>query len=719
MSTDTDDTDNGGDEEALSQDPTKRTDGRAYTPLTEYETNTSAEGSDTLIHTATQLFADFFYPAYAYFLGDSQFIRNYEAKLREANIRTTADMFISGALGFGAILGSFIGVLLSGLFYLALRGGQEQALISLPQYRENYLPFLPIWIAETLSPLKIPVALLIVALVGALIGIALGALFVLPYPYMRSSGRDREISILLPDVVSFMYSLSIGGMNQLEVFEAVANAEDVYGETSVEFQRIVQETKYFGVDYQTSIENVANSTPSDDLRKFLTDTLSIINSGGSMATHLAEQKNYYMDEVQRQQEDELESLEFFGEMYMTLSIVPMILLIIYLVMGLMSGTPTMLFIVTVYGGIPFINLMFILLVSTINADEPGDGKLHLNKDGKDSVYDSTNLLSVGVVKDYTNRAPVFKSIKNEERKYRISSILKKPQKYFIINPSHILAFTIPATIAFYAAMITTNSLVLDWGYHQEHYVWQTFLGFYAPMFMNMVPYAIFYEWNVRSRQGIMKTLTEDLRKLANTNETGQPLLESMRVTARDSDSILGNEFMKMYKKVEYGRSLKPALIEFNNDYRIPRLARTVKLVTKAQEASSQITDVLKTAAQGSEVQDQIAKERKSRTRMQVAVIGITFLIFLAVMAILKVMFIDSIISELGGSSGNAPSGGAGFDPSQLKPMFLSTMYFHAITLQALWAGFISGYMQKAQLPSGTKYAIVYLLISLTVWVLFV
>jgi len=61
----------------------------------------------------------------------------------------------------------------------------------------------------------------------------------------------------------------------------------------------------------------------------------------------------------------------------------------------------------------------------------------------------------------------------------------------------------------------------------------------------------------------------------------------------------------------------------------------VKLISEAQEASSEITDVLTTAAQASENQDDIERNRISQTRMQVAIIVMTYVTLLGVMAILQ------------------------------------------------------------------------------------
>jgi flagellar protein FlaJ len=175
----------------------------------------------------------------------------------------------------------------------------------------------------------------------------------------------------------------------------------------------------------------------------------------------------------------------------------------------------------------------------------------------------------------------------------------------------------------------------------------------------------------------------------------------------------------MYAKVNYGMSLREAMVEFNNKYHIPRLARTIKLISEAQEASSQITDVLSTAAQSSENQDDIERERKSRTRMQVAIILMTYLTLLAVMAILKVQFLDTMAS-MGGSGGGEAAGAGGLSfGASIDTQLLSLLFFHAVTLQAVLSGIISGYIRDAQIISGVKFVVILQTLALAVWVVVV
>jgi flagellar protein FlaJ len=249
-------------------------------------------------------------------------------------------------------------------------------------------------------------------------------------------------------------------------------------------------------------------------------------------------------------------------------------------------------------------------------------------------------------------------------------------------------------------------------------VWGTFLYIYVPLYVILLPLTVFYEWNVRHRQRVLSDISENLRKLSSANDTGLTLLESFNTVANTSSGKLATEFETMYAKVNYGMNLRDALVEFNNKYHVPRLARTVKLISKAQEASSQISDVLTTAAQASENQDDIARERKSRTRMQMVIIVMTYLTLLAVMAILQTQFLD-VMAGLTDSAGGGGGGGGGGGPSALganvDTTLMSMLFFHAVTMQAILSGLISGYIRDADLLSGGKFVVILVSIALGVW----
>ena len=659
----------------------------------------------------TDRIADLFYPVFDWaFAEKSDFVSDMDRKLAEARMDETVELYLSRAIGYGVltgllfwILGMLVGYLLFGTGLIAT----DTPLIGLPVPNQATLDFI-----ETI---KIPALVLVTGVVFGALGFGVGFGGLIAIPYSKASSRKREINMLLPDAVSFMYALSTGGLNQLEILESMARADDVYGEVAMEFRSIVQETGYFDVDYRTAIRNRALETPSDELGQFLTDMLSIINSGGDMRSFLEDKKNKHMRTAKQEQEMSLETLELFGEMYMTLSLFPLLLIIVIVIMSMLGQAQQSTLYATIYGLIPGVGVAFLILVSTVKQDEPGDGYLRV-ADDRDPGTKHPGLFSMGIVEEYVGQWTVFDRIKSREGTYETMKLLKNPHRFLRDNPLFTLGLTVPATLVLVGSAVVSGTAPTSFDGMVGNPIFSTVMYAYLPLYVIGVPLAIFYEWNVHSRHVVINKLSENLRKLSSANDTGLTLLEAMRTVADTSPGKLGEEFSIIHAKVNYGMSLKEALVEFNNKYHIPRLSRTVNLVSKAQEASSQISAVLTTAAQASENQDDIDRERISRTRMQVVIIMMTYLTLLAVMAILKVSFLDVMagLSQQAGGGGGASAGGVSFG-GNIDIQLLTMLFFHAVTIQGILAGFIAGYIRDARLLSGVKFAVILPTISLVVF----
>ena len=664
----------------------------------------------------SDLLADAFYPLYRLLFGDSSdFVDDVETKLTEARIAETVEHYVSRALGVGVLVGGLLWLVGTLLGYALFRFG-----IVDPEMLSLGVPVSTGETAALLRGLVVPATVGFMGLVFGTLGFVMGFGGLVGLPYMQAGERERNINILLPDAISFMYALSVGGMNQLEILRAMAEAEDTYDEIAREFQSIVNETEYFGTDYRNAIRKQSMETPSEPLAQFLTDMLSIVNSGGDMESFLKDKKDAHMRTAKQQQEMTLETLELFGEMYMTLSLFPLLLVIILVIMGMLGEADQNLLYGTIYALIPLIGVAFLVLVSTVKQDEPGDGYLD-SKQSSQRLQRSTDggLTHLGLVEGFVGQFRVFDRIKRNERSYKLRGILRAPHLFFRDYPLFTLAATVPAALLIVGIAAATGRAPLTVQAWVDRPVWSTFVWVYLPVYLIFIPLAVFYEWNIYSRNAVTGKLSQNLRKLSSANDTGQTLLDSIMTVAETSSGKLADEFEIMYAKVNYGVSLRDAFIEFNNKYHLPRLARTVKLITEAQEASSEITDVLRTAAQASENTDDIERERISRTRMQVAIILMTYLTLLAVMAILQTQFID-VMAGLTDQAGNGggpdgvdggPEFGAGVDAS-----LLSLLFFHAVTIQAILAGLIAGYIRTAKLLSGVKFVVILLTVALGVWV---
>ena len=671
-----------------------------------HDTSTSQLAGGTL--------GDTFYPLFKWlFNEDGDFVRSVKKKLAQARMADNVEMFLARSLAVGVISGLalwLVGTLVGYLgvtFLLGGTGAEAPTLIGVP---------LPDSASAVLDIIKIPALIIVTGIVFGVIGFGIGFGSLVSIPYFRANAREREVNVLLSDSISFMYALSVGGLNQLEILQAMAKADDTYGECAKEFQSIVLETEYFDTDYRTAIRNQALETPSGELSQFLTDMLSIINSGGDMTSFLEDQKEKHMRTAKQEQKKMLDTLELFGEMYMTLSLFPLLLIIILVIMSMMGNSKTQLLYGTVYGLIPLTGVGFLVLVSTVTQDTIGDG--YLRPDGKDDdfvVDDGLGFLNLGLVETYTGQYGMFDRIKSREGTYEFMEILKRPDLFFRDHPLLVFGVTIPITIFALLVVVLFELAPMSLDGMIDRPVLGTFFWVYVPLYINLLPLAVFYEWNVRSRKSIIGSLSENLRKLASANDTGMTLLESVQVVADTSAGSLSKEFEIMHAKVNYGTSLKDALREFNNTYHVPRLARTVKLISEAQEASSQIQDVLSTAAQASENQDDIDRERIARTRMQVVIILMTYLTLLGVMALLKTQFLDVMSGLSQSASGGSGAGGQSFGGNVDTDM-LSLLFFHAVTLQALLSSFIAGYIRDVSLISGVKFAVILPTIALITWI---
>ena len=647
------------------------------------------------------LLADAFYPLYSrLFDEDSDFVGNVESKLAEARVPQTVEIYLSRALAIGVITGAVLWLVgtLVGWAVITFVVTEPPVFLGLP-LPEPYL--------SVVNNLKIPFIVVFSGLLFGSIGFGAGFGGMVGKPYLDASARKREINVLLSDSVSFMYALSVGGLNQLEILQAMAKADDTYGEVAKEFQSIVLETEYFDTDYRTAVRNQAMQTPSNELSQFLTDMLSIINSGGDMEKFLEDQKEKHMRTSKKEQELVLETLELFGEMYMTLSLFPLLLIIILVIMSMLGQAQDTLLYGTVYGLIPLIGVGFLVLVSTVVQDEIGDGYLR-DEDGE-VVGESDAMFDMGLAADYAGDRAVFDRVKSKEGVHRTANVLKAPHLFFRDHPMAVLAITAPISLVLLGFSVIAGFAPTSPDGMISSPVRGTFFLLYLPLYVNLVPLTVFHEWNVRSRSSITNKLSDNLRKLSSANDTGMTLLESLNVVAETSSGRLSEEFRTMYAKVIYGTSLKTALREFNNDYHIPRLARTVKLISKAQEASSQITEVLSTAAQASENQDDIELDRKSRTRMQMVIIIMTYVTLLGVMALLKVEFLETMASLTDQASGSGQFGG-GLDIDMLTMLF-----FHAVTLQGIISGTIAGYIRDVSLMAGLKFIVVLPTLALVVF----
>lgn len=650
--------------------------------------------------------AEFFLPLY-YRIFDQRrgFVEQTHSRLAKARRQSTTELFISRSLGYGVIAGVILWVLGTIGVYSAVSasGFSPDPVLGLR---------LPPLLFAAYEVLAVPLLIGISGIVLGSIGFAIG--FGAPHIAVQTEAdaREREINLLLPDTIAYMYALSVGGMNQIEIIESVAENGDVYGEVANEFNTIIQETRYFDVDYRTAIVHRAEETPSDELAGFLTDMLSIISSGGDLTSFLDDETDKQLRESKETQEELIEVLELFGEMYLNISMLPLLLIILVTIMQLMGSASESMLMLIIYVLIPVIGVGFIVLMSTALPDEPGDGLLEY--DSVDGKADASGI-DGPITEQYKDLSPLFEGIHEKERRFNIQEFITQPHLHFINNPLHTLLITAPiAAFILVVGFVTGIAPTTLDGLYQG--LGGTIYYVLLPMYTVLLPLTTFVFWNGRREKSVVGNYTGALRKLSSANNTGQTLLESFITVAETSSGRIAKEFRAINAKVDYNYSLKRALAEFNNAYTNPEFARINALIIDAQKTSSQISDVLTTAAHTSENQDKLKRKQASATRMQMAIILMSTVILMAVMAAVQDQFITvvgNVATDIESSgSGNS---GAALDFGAIDPTRTGVLFFHAVLAQSITSGFLCSYLRTNSLQSAGIYIIPLTTISLAVW----
>lgn len=659
--------------------------------------------------------AQLMFPIYKRFLEGKDIVKSVNKDLRKGNVNTPVEIYLSRVVGYS--IGAGIGV---GILSFILSLGMFTLLSGQPVLG-NAVPNNGVAgqiVTDILNIAQYPIMSLFTSVLLGIVSLLSVFLAFVFYPKLIVSKRKKEINILLGDALAFMYSLSVGNTNQLDMMEAVAEADDTYGEVSVEFQQIIHEMTYFNVDYQTAMENAASRTPSTEFEGFLSDMLSVVNSGGEITSFLDTQQQMMRERSRRNQKDMLNTLETFGQIYLALNILPMGLLIVLVIVSMMANVQIIPLAITAYLLIPGLNILFIVMISTIKQDEVGSGVLKADTDELATIGQSNSLSSLEVV-DYhkqNSSLDIFESVRSNEIRHRTKNIIQNPFGFLKLNPKYSLFATVPTAVLFLVFNLIGGTIALSPTLMVDQTYTQTVIWLYIPILIVFIPLSTFIYLNNRERGRITDSLTEDIRKLANANDTGLPVIEALKEAAEGESTRLSEEFKIAHKKAKFGSNLSTALVELNNKYKKPRLARVMKLIQKAQESSSNITDVLQTAAKTSQYQDELIEERKSRTRMQVGVIGLTFFVFLGIIVVIDSFLLDSLVGQIEGQTANTGLAGGGIQ--SIPTDMFSMIYFHSITIQAILGGLISGYVQTGRLESGYKYMIFFLIASAVGWGLF-
>lgn len=251
-------------------------------------------------------------------------------------------------------------------------------------------------------------------------------------------------------------------------------------------------------------------------------------------------------------------------------------------------------------------------------------------------------------------------------------------------------------------------------------------------FLNFLVFALlafigpigFYKYKkMRDVKAIERRLPDFLRDVAEAGRFGMTLADSIVVSSRGRYGKLTPEIEKMASQIQWGVPATEALRLFTERVKTPMVGRIVSIIRKSSDAGGNVADVLTMVSHDAKEDQLTEDERKIAMGTYIAVIYISFLVFLVTILILNVSFLPkmketSAVIESRSTGGNAAleeQGGMVGSPLAENIVRLieqiQIAFFVAAIVHAVGDGILAGVLDNGQIVNGLRHSFIMLVIG--------
>jgi len=610
-----------------------------------------------------------------------------------ARIGLTLDQYLWRSVKIALLAGTLFGILgylVSTFISLEVASGRGI-------YNVFNIPFAAaVNIVVTAAAFK-PLSIFISFIIGTYIVYAL----LLRFPAIEKKNRKMKINLTLHNAVAYMYAMRRGGAELLDTFYALSENASTYGEVALEFRQVVRDVDFFGYDVVTAINHLAEITPSEKLKDFLQNLLSVIESGGSMIDFLESSVRLYHDEARFEQKQFLNVLSMVAESYVTVFVAgPLFLIVIMVVMGLLGGPAVLELSFMVYAILPIGSAIFILLIDFISerVEKP---ERYIKVKPLNTYADVQILAKKG-------EEPLFEQLRKYDRIRNISNFIQHPFDSFASNVNLTFYVTVPIAIVYAIAAYLRIPHYED----PEVFIRVIDTHLIIALLIVLIPYAVFYQLWARKASGIQSMIPDFLERMAGINRVGLTIIQAIGIMVNTNLGILSYEIRRIKRDLDWGGNVTEALMRFEQRISTPAIARTVCLITKASEMSEQIGEVLSIAASDAKMSETLKRERRTEMFIYTAIVYLSFLVFLFVVAVLSTQFLP-VLTQI--NTSGLPVTGSLAGIGTLPTSTINRLLYHACLIQAFFSGLIAGQMGESSLSAGVKHSCILLIISVVVF----
>ena len=484
------------------------------------------------------------------------------------------------------------------------------------------------------------------------------------YPVIKMRARRTKIDLKLPHAITYMQAFC-DVLPLFEIFRMIYREKEIYGEVSEEFGFIIRDVELFGDDIISAMRNLADSTPSENLKEFLEGLIMAFESGGNLKGYMLTKVNHFRERAKRQSELNLKTLEILAEVFVVLFVaLPIFLIVMIFAMQITGRGVGYEYYLYLYMFLPIGSLLLIFIIDTVNVKED----LGITKIMRRRSYYSPSIVSDRVKQD----------IRTSERK-KISDIIASIFTAVKKNYYNSLYFS---CIAITPLLILKNFIGLKF--------FESFLALL--IVLSCLPLLIAFEYRARLVRRVEKDIPNLLREILNLKDVGISLHGIVRIIKDSKIGVLSRELRLAHAEMEWGETVIDALVEVVNRIGTASIRRVISLLINASQATENLREILLTTIEDFEFGLKLKTERFVSGFSYLFIVYLSFYIFLYTIYSLNTSFLAS------------------FAKFGISIYGLDLMYKISIML-AIFSGIIAGQMEKGHLLNGLKHICVFMLSS--------
>jgi archaeal flagellar protein FlaJ len=227
------------------------------------------------------------------------------------------------------------------------------------------------------------------------------------------------------------------------------------------------------------------------------------------------------------------------------------------------------------------------------------------------------------------------------------------------------------------------------------------------------PYGFYTAKQQREIKLIERRLPDFLRDVAEAGRFGMTLAEAIVVSSGGRYGKLTPEIKKMAAQITWGVPAAEALRLFAERVKTPMVQRVVAIIVKSSDAGGDVADVLTMVSHDTKETQLTEDERRIAMSTYIAVIYISFMVFLVTIWILDVTFLPKMLEASGAL---ASTGGVVQSPlAQDLPAVVANIriaFFIATAVHGLGDGILAGVLDTGKIPNGLRHSFIMLMIAL-------